>query len=100
MFRRLMSYVNPPPARAWWWMVPYTTGYFACLLGDFTKAHHVATWIVVSGSIAAGMPLALADKLYERAVRRAVCRDRLSPKESVDMDERAIDLAGAKGIDA
>jgi len=82
MLRRLIGRINPPPARAWWWMVPYAVGLAACRFGYFASAHHMPTWLVVLVSLVGGMPIALADKLYERAVHRAVWR------------------SGAKGMDA
>lgn len=74
MLLRLIRRIDPPPARAWWWMAPYAVGYFSCGLGGFAGAHHTPAWLVVLAAIGAGLPLALADKLYERAVNRAVWR--------------------------
>jgi len=82
MLRRLIGRIYPPPARAWWWMVPYSVGLASGKFGDFALAHRLPTWLVVLVSMVAGIPLALADKLYERSVRRAMWR------------------TGGKGIDA
>lgn len=113
LMQRLKNF-RPPPARSWWWMGCFYLGGLLCVVAQKAEAHHVPTWVQVLAALAAGWLMTFVDGVHEKAVRRAIrnrqrsvfyrlhrsCADGLSPQESMDMDERAMDLAGAKGVDA